>query len=150
MWKKSVTPRFGDVDGLRHINNTMLPVWFELARDPLFKLFHPDLDRALQEWQLIMAKITVDYTAQMRLGSDIDILTFVKKIGRSSLTVYQEAWQNGELGAKGEAVIVYYDFEALKSIPIPDHIREELENHLVDDGNPNLRTRSGRFPHSAR
>ena len=37
MFTKSLTPRFGDVDGLRHINNTMLPDWFELGRDPLYR-----------------------------------------------------------------------------------------------------------------
>ncbi len=144
MWTKTVTPAFGDVDGLRHINNCLLPVWFELAREPVFRLFHPQL--SLEGWQLIMAKISVDFVAQMRLGSDVDLRTYVKKIGRSSLTVYQEAWQKDQLGAKGEAVIVHFDFEKEKSIPIPDEIRAELEKHLLPDDTAGLRTRSGRFP----
>lgn len=93
-----------------------------------------------------MARISVDFVAQMRLGADISIRTQVKKIGRSSFTVYQEAWQNGGLGAKGEAVIVYYDFENEKSIPIPDDIRAELGKHLLPPDSPAFRTRSGRFP----
>ena len=144
MWTKSITPRFGDIDGLRHINNCMLPVWFEIGREPIFRYFHPDLD--LEGWRLIMAKISVDFVSQMRLGADIEIRTFIKKIGRSSMTVYQEAWQDGELGAKGEAIIVHYDFDNLKSLPIPEDIREELLKHMVDEDNPNLRSRSGRFP----
>lgn len=143
MWSKIVTPRFGDVDGLRHINNCMIPIWFELGREPAFRLFHPDLD--LGNWQLIMAKISIEFTSQMRLGADVEIRTFVRKIGRSSVTVYQEAWQNGVLGAKGEAIIVYYDFVNEKSLTIPEAIRTELERHLVSPDNPNLRTRSGRF-----
>ena len=143
MWETSVTPRFGDIDGLRHINNCMLPVWFELAREPIFRLFHPDLK--LDDWQLIMARISVDFVTQMRLGVDVGIKTFIKKIGRSSITVYQEAWQEDRLGAKGEATIVYYDFAALKSLSIPDSIRKELERHMMEEDNPNLRTRSGRF-----
>ena len=43
MFTKMVTPRFGDVDGLRHINNTMVPVWFELGREPFFRYFNPDM-----------------------------------------------------------------------------------------------------------
>ena len=144
-WKTKVTPRFGDLDGLRHINNCNLPIWFEGAREPLFRLFHPKLDLN-EEWRLIMAKISVDFVSQLRLGADIEILTYVKKIGRSSMTVYQEAWQDGSLGAKGEAIIVHYDFANQKSLPIPDSIRRELEKHMVDEDNPNLRTRSGRFP----
>lgn len=144
MFKKSITPRFGDVDGLRHINNCMLPVWFELGREPVFRFFHPDLD--LEHWQLIMAKITVEYLSQMRLGSEVEIRTFVKKVGRSSVTIYQEAWQDGKIGTKGESIIVYYDFENFKSLAIPDSIRDNLLKHLVDADNPNLRTRSGRLP----
>lgn len=143
-WKIVVTPGFGDVDGLRHVNNCVVPRWFELAREPVFRLFHPHLD--LGSWNLIMAKISIDYVSQMRLGSDVEILTFIKKIGRSSATIYQEAWQDGQLGCKGEAVIVHYDFTNLKSVPIPDHIVKELEKHMVDANNPNLRTRSGRMP----
>lgn len=146
MWKKIVTPRFGDIDGLRHINNCMLPVWFELAREPMFRLFHPDFGKGMDDWRLIMARISVDFTSQMRLGADVEIRTYVRKIGRSSLTVFQEAWQDGELGAKGEAVIVHYDFPNKKSLPIPEPVRDELVKHMVEEDNPNLKTRSGRFP----
>ncbi len=147
MWKKKVTPRFGDVDGLRHINNCMLPIWFEIGREPCFRLFHPDLD--LTHWQLIMAKISVEFTYQMRLGADVEIHTYVRKIGRSSVTMYQEAWQEGNLGAKGDSVMVYYDFDGLKSLTIPESIRLQLEKHMVDSDHPYLRTRSGRFPGAA-
>lgn len=144
MWSKTVTPRFGDIDGLRHVNNCMLPVWFETAREPFFRLFHPNLDMN-GEWRLIMAKIMVEFVQQMRLGADIEIRTFVKKIGRSSMTLYQEAWQDGVLGAKGEAVVVHYDFQGKKSLPIPDGIRAALERNMVpEESSP--RTKSGRFP----
>lgn len=144
MWKKTVTPRFGDIDGLRHINNCMLPVWFELGREPIFRYFHPDL--SLGNWSLIMARISVDFVAQMRLGADVEIRTYMKKIGRSSMTAFQEAWQNGVLGAKGEAILVHYDFDNQKSLAIPDAIRDELKKHMIAEDHPGLRTRSGRFP----
>ena len=40
----TITPRFCDTDALGHISNTTLPVWFEGARDPIFRWFTPDLD----------------------------------------------------------------------------------------------------------
>ena len=145
MWTKNVTPRFGDIDGLRHINNCMLPIWFETAREPFFRLFHPNLNLN-EEWRLIMAKISVEFTSQMRLGADVEIRTYIKKLGRSSITIYQEAWQDGKLGAKGEAVVVHYDFPAGKSLSIPDDIREELGRHLwEEEAEGGARSRSGRF-----
>ena len=129
MFTARVTPRFGDVDGLRHINNCLIPQWFEMGRDPLFRFFHPDLD--LTHWNLIMASIHAEFTAQMRLGSDVEIRTWVKRIGKSSFDVYQEAWQDGILGAWGKAVVVYYDFVNKNSLPIPDDIRDQLEHHML-------------------
>ena len=144
MWIKSVTPSFGDIDGLRHVNNCKLPEWFELAREPVFRLFHPDL--SYPDWQLIMARISVDFVSQMRIGYDIEIRTFIRKVGRSSMTVYQEAWQNDQLGAKGDAVIVHYDFVNQKSLSIPDHIRDVFAQHMVPEDNAAVKAKSGRFP----
>ncbi len=130
MLSTTVTPRFGDIDGLRHINNTKLPEWFELARMPLYRIFHPDLN--LDGWSLIMARIAVDFTAQMTFDKEVEIRTWVSRIGRSSFTVSQEAWQDGVLAARGEAVIVHYDFAGLSSLAIPDARRHELSQHLVE------------------
>lgn len=35
MFKIKVTPRFGDTDALRHVNNNVLGDWFELGRNDL-------------------------------------------------------------------------------------------------------------------
>lgn len=128
MFTKTITPRFGDVDGLRHINNTRLPVWFELGREPFFRMFNPDM--LLENWNLIMAHIDVDFLTPMTLGADIEIRTYVAEVGRTSFTVYQEAWQGGQLGASGKAVVVHYDFKAKKSVLIPDSIRSRLLEHV--------------------
>ena len=129
MFKKTITPRFGDVDGLRHINNTLLPVWFELGREPFFRYFNPDMQ--LEGWNLIMAHIDVDFLVPMVLGKDVEIRTAVAKIGRSSFTVRQEAWQDGVLSASGNAVIVHYDFRRAVPLPIPDSIRDQLKEHMA-------------------
>ncbi|MDD2519788.1 MAG: thioesterase family protein [Kiritimatiellae bacterium] len=129
MFSKTVTPRFGDVDGLRHINNTRLPLWFELGREPLFRLFNPGMQ--LDNWNLIMAHIDVDFIVPMGLGADIEIRTAVAKIGTTSFTVSQEAWQNGEMGARGSAVVVHYDFRNRRPLPIPEDIRTKLKEHLA-------------------
>ncbi|NLB65055.1 MAG: acyl-CoA thioesterase [Lentisphaerae bacterium] len=129
MLTKTITPRFGDVDGLRHINNTCLPMWFELAREPFFRLFNPDMN--LETWNLIMARIEVDFVAPMALGADIEIRSVVDKIGDSSFTVCQEAWQNSRLGARGLAVVVHYDFNNEKAMPIPDDIRARLQELMT-------------------
>ena len=133
MFTTTVTPRFGDTDGLRHINNVALVEWFEVARNPIFRIFTPDLDLSYDKWKLILVRTEFDYIGQMHYGKDVEIKSYITKIGNTSLTIGHEAWQDDMLKARGKAVIVYYDFEEEKSKPIPDSIRKILEKHLVSE-----------------
>lgn len=144
MWKTSVHPAFGDIDGLGHINNCRLPMWFELGREPVYGIFMPELDPT--KVPLIIARITVDYVSQMKFGKDIEIHTYIKKVGRTSLTTYQEAYQKGVLGAKGETVLVHFDYIEQKTKAISEKETAQLMKHIVAPDHANLRTRSGRFP----
>jgi acyl-CoA thioester hydrolase len=105
MFITTVSPRFGDIDGLGHINNTVLPVWFEIGRNSIFRLFSPDLNLSPDKWHLILVRTEFDFLRQMYFRSDVEIRTFIVKIGNSSFTVGHEAWQEGELKVKGQAVL---------------------------------------------
>ncbi len=131
MFSTIVSPRFGDIDGLGHVNNTVLPVWFEIGRNSVFRLFSPDLDLSPDVWHLILVRTEFDFLHQMYFRSDVEIRTFITRIGNSSFTVGHEAWQEGELKVKGQAVLVYYDFKLQKAMPLPDPIREILTAHML-------------------
>lgn len=135
MFIEKVTPRFGDADGLRHINNTALVEWFEVGRNPIFRMFTPDLDLSYEKWKLILVRTEFDYIGQMYYGIDVEIRSYITHIGNSSFTIGHEAWQNDELKAKGKAVLVHFDFLNQESIPIPDSIRTQLQEHLIMEDN---------------
>ena len=135
MFIETVTPRFGDTDGLRHINNVALVEWFEVGRNPIFRMFTPDLDLSYENWKLILVRTEFDYIGQMLYGEDVEIRSFITKIGNSSFIIGHEAWQEEELKAKGKAVLVYFDFINQKSMSIPNEIRAKLENHLIIEDN---------------
>lgn len=132
MFIETVTPRFGDADGLRHINNIALVEWFEVGRNPIFRMFTPDLDLSYEKWKLILVRTELDYLGQMYYGKDVEIRNYITHIGNSSFTIGHEAWQDGELKAKGKAVLVHFDFLNQKSVPIPDHIKAQLNEHLIE------------------
>ncbi|WP_371187172.1 acyl-CoA thioesterase [Thalassotalea maritima] len=129
MFHYSLTPGFNDTDALGHINNSKLPVWFENAREPIFRIFTPDLD--LLNWPLILAKIEVNFLAQLYYGHHIEIKTAIASIGRSSFVVHHQAWQRDTLCAEGTAVMVNFDYHTQKSCPIPEVIKQQLEQHLL-------------------
>ena len=130
MFKLTVSPRLAETDALGHLTNTTLPIWFEDAREPLFKLFSPELD--LKTWSVILARIEVDFIRQMYYGSDVVIRTFVTKVGASSFTVLQEAWQKGEIAARGTATMVHFDYDSQKSASIPTYIKDKLVAHKLE------------------
>ncbi|MCK5306323.1 MAG: acyl-CoA thioesterase [Candidatus Omnitrophica bacterium] len=132
MFSLTIIPRFGETDVLGHINNTTLPCWFERARNPLYKIFNPAMN--LKKWNLIMARMEFDFLAELFLDKEVEIKTYIIKIGNSSIHIGQEAWQEGRLKVKGRNVGVYYDFAAKKSVRVPDDLREKLKEHIISEG----------------
>ena len=128
MFLYTITPRVADTDALGHINNTVLPCWFEEARTPLFRILNPTLDFA--KWNIIMAHMEIDFLKQIYFHSNVEIRTWVSRMGNSSFDLIQQLWQNGDLCASSKVVIVHFDFKAQKSVVICDAMREQLMAHM--------------------
>ena len=129
MFHLELEPRFSDTDALGHISNTTLPVWFEQARTPVFRIFHPILEA--ETWPLIIARLEIDLMAQSYWHIPVKIKTGIGKIGNSSFHVIQEAWQGDKQIARGVAVLIHFDYEIEKALPIPDDIKARLAEHAV-------------------
>ena len=129
MFTQMITPRFAETDALGHINNTVIPVWFEQARTPIFRWFTPDLDP--KNWRLIIAKIEVSFRQEILYVHETEIRTYLEEVGNSSFRIGQEVRQRDKLCAKGSSVMVHFDYRAKKSVPIPDEIRQVMEEHLL-------------------
>ena len=128
MFSKIIEPRYSETDALGHINNTVLPVWFEFARTDLFKLCHPA--QTHDDWPMILAKIDVEYLQQIFYGKEVIVNTYIEDIGIKSFVVFHEAWQSDQLVAKGHAVHVWFDYKQHASCPIPDITKSALRAHL--------------------
>lgn len=128
MFSMTIVPRFCETDALGHINNTVLSQWFETAREPVFRIFNPEL--SLVGWNLILARVEIDYVAQTHYGKSVEVRTWIEKIGNSSFVVAQEAWQDGACVARGKAVQVFFNYTTQKTEPLPAEFRRELEKQL--------------------
>jgi acyl-CoA thioester hydrolase len=131
MFYEVIKPRVGETDALGHINNTVFPQWFEAARNPIFKLFNPESALNLNQWNLILANMSINFHVPLKFGKDVEIKTFIKRIGNTSLDVYQEAWQDNILHVSGTAIMVHYDYTAKKPQPIADIFKQKLHMHFL-------------------
>ncbi|MGI5310528.1 acyl-CoA thioesterase [Rheinheimera sp. WS51] len=129
MFTEKLQPRFADTDALGHINNTVFAVWFEGARQGVFRIFTPELD--VKNWPLIVASVKLDYHAQTHYGTEVELRTYISRIGGSSFDVYQEAWQQGVKTVSGTAVMVQFDYANNKAKPLSAEQIEQLTSHLL-------------------
>lgn len=130
MFKSIIDVSSRDTDSLGHVNNTSLPLWFETSRNELYRIFNPSMELKPETWNLIMVHTEFDYLDQIYYGYEVEIRTYIEEIGNTSFTVYQEAWQKGKLRGIGRAILVDFNFNNQKKVPIPEDIRKELEKHL--------------------
>ncbi|QYJ86146.1 acyl-CoA thioesterase [Shewanella mesophila] len=121
----TLQPRFNETDGLGHINNTVIPVWFEAGREPVFEIFNPGLDIA--RWNLIVAGFTIAYVLPTNYGKPVEIKSWISRVGNSSFEITQQCWQNGKKTAEAQTAMVHYDYSIEKSRAIPEEIKLALQ-----------------------
>lgn len=69
MYRIVIEPRVSGTDGVGHINNTTIPIWFEAGRNQLFKLFTPD--NSFENWKMIILNMNVDYVDQIYFETNV-------------------------------------------------------------------------------
>ena len=124
MYTIKIEPRFNDTDALGHINNAAFITWIEESRRPIFKLFNREL--SVSKWNLILARVEMDYLAQCYFGKTVVIETVVEKVGRSSVTLCHSLFQEETKTAQGKSTLVYFDYQKGTPLSIPEDIREAL------------------------
>lgn len=133
MFKKIIEPRISETDGMRHINNTTVPVWLEGSRNELFSIFNPT--KEFSKWTLLIVNTNINYRNEIFFGEDVEVRCWIKKIGNSSLVLYEEIWQSGHLCVDAETTYVNVDSTSKKSMRISDEIRIVLEKHKLEEKN---------------
>lgn len=129
MFKRTFIPRISEENGAGHIRSDVITVWLQEGSIEIFKMFKPDLR---SEPQLIMANINVDFMHEILLGTDIEVETHVKNIGKASFVLQQNVYQDQQLCAKGLTTFVHLNYSTHMSESIPPAIRHMLAEHLIN------------------
>jgi acyl-CoA thioester hydrolase len=122
----NVKTRFGETDALGHLNNTSYFIYFEEARIQFFDEI--GANTSPNQWQFILASTKCDFVSQGYFKQLLSIKTTVSRVGTKSFTLYHEVIDKdtGELIARGEAIIVYFNFEKQRSEKIPEDMKALL------------------------
>ncbi|MDI6747122.1 MAG: thioesterase family protein [Rhodocyclaceae bacterium] len=117
--------RWGDMDALGHVNNTVYFRFTEQARiDWLESLGFAVLVGVDEGPVIINASCT--FFKPITYPATVEVRTLIGKPGRSSLPTYYEIRCVGDdtLYAEGASKIVWWNPNTGKSLPLPDYIRE--------------------------
>lgn len=131
MQKIQIQVRFGETDALGHINNTSYFIYLEEARIRFFETLGYSMK--LDEWKFILASTKCDFVSQGYFDQLLTVKTYVSRIGSKSFHLEHDivCSQTNELIAKGNAIIVYYDFKNQKSEELPELLKEALKNNFL-------------------
>ena len=127
MIETPIIPRVSETDGAGHINNTVIPIWFEGGWTEIFRVLTPDLD--FKDWRVALVNMNVDYLAQTYFQDPAVVRSWVDKVGTKSFTLYEELWQGERLCAKGTATYVYFNYDDQEAKPVPKNVRVALLTH---------------------
>jgi len=120
---------FRDVDYYRHVNNAVYITWTETARIDYCKVA---FDRALgAPVNVIMASQTFNYERQAAYDDRLIVAARVSRIGTKSLDMAYEIWRDEERMGYGTSALVAYDYEAGRSVRVPDEWRRKIAAYEV-------------------
>jgi acyl-CoA thioester hydrolase len=116
--------RFRDLDGFGHVNNAVYLTYLEEARNALLR--HLGLARGVAEITMILARVEIDFRAQVDAGEELEIGVRPVRLGTKSFELEYELRADGRVVAEARTVLVGYDYDANVSIEIPDEWRRSL------------------------
>jgi acyl-CoA thioester hydrolase len=125
--------RYGDLDPQGHVNNAKYFTFMEQARISYVRhlgLWHGD---SFLNIGMIMADAQATFKAPILWGQSIRVGMRIGHLGTKSMHSFYriEDAQSGQNFADGSSVLVAYDYEAERTIPVPDEWRRvisEFEN----------------------
>ena len=120
--------RWGDMDAMGHVNNTLYFRYMEQARISWFEALIPEHE-AWQSTGIVIANATCNYKRPLTYPGTVEVRLFVSPPGGASVPTHYELRVDAdpELYADGAAVVVFIDLKEQKPVRIPQSIREAIQ-----------------------
>jgi acyl-CoA thioester hydrolase len=121
--------RFGDTDQLGHVNNAVFVTLSEAGR--IHFLHNSKLPSAGDGRAWVIARIVLDYRAELHWPDEVEIGTGVIKLGNTSVTLGQGMFLIDRCVATAENVMVLIDLKSRRPVALPDPLKAALADRFV-------------------
>lgn len=119
--------QWGEQDAFGHVNNIHFLRWFESAR--IAYLMACGARMTSDSIGPILASVHCDYKKQIKFPDTVTVSAGLIKIGHSSITLEHRLWSEHQqqlLAASGHSVVVMFDYQAQKVVPVSSDIRASI------------------------
>ena len=96
--------RYADTDRQGHVNNAVFGTFLETGRVEI--LYDDSLGIRSENASFVIANLNINFRREIVWPGEVEILTGIKKVGNSSIKIYQEIHQNQKVCADAETTIV--------------------------------------------
>ncbi|HWD23286.1 MAG TPA: thioesterase family protein [Burkholderiales bacterium] len=118
--------RWGDMDAMGHVNNTVYFRYMEQARISWFDALVPE-EEAWSSTGLVIANASCNFKRPINYPGTVEVRVLAGPPGGSSVATYYELLIGEELCADGAATVVFIDMQRQKPVRIPERIRSLLQ-----------------------
>jgi acyl-CoA thioester hydrolase len=124
--------RWGDMDAMGHVNNTVYFRYMESARL-----------QWMGEWGMpanprgcgpVIANAFCNFWRQLEYPGDVIVRSYVGALGQRSFDMFHELLRadgGDTVYANGGATVVWVDFPAQRSVPLPAALRQRLAGDVT-------------------
>jgi acyl-CoA thioester hydrolase len=118
--------RWGDMDAMGHVNNTVYFRYMEQARISWFDTLVPRAEAWISTG-IVVASTSCNFKLPLNYPGTVEVRVSLGKPGGSSLPTFYELVMGEVIHADGAATVVFIDMEKQKPIRIPQKIREAIQ-----------------------
>ena len=119
----SIQPiRWGDMDALGHVNNTVYFRYMEQARIEWLFAHASDGQGYTAGTGPVIANASCTFLAPLVYPGDCEVRMYLGELGRTSVGSFYEIWKDGRKFAEGAAKVVWVDMQSGRSTPLPESI----------------------------
>jgi acyl-CoA thioester hydrolase len=121
--------QWGDQDAFGHVNNVVYFRWFESARIAYFRRIGIMKHLSAERIGPILAAAACDYRRSIVFPDTVRVGVHSTRIGRSSIGLEHRivSLEQKAIAAEGTSTAVVYNYAAGRPHPVPDPVREAID-----------------------
>jgi acyl-CoA thioester hydrolase len=131
VFEMDIPIRWGDMDYQRHVNNVMYFRYMEQARISWIDAM--DVRSDDESVGPVVINAFCSFLQQLHYPGTVRACLSVAQFGRSSVMTFVDMYRADEPGtlyASGGAKLVWINYEAKKSVPLPDRVRQRMTHQF--------------------